>query len=63
MPLTSLAVTALPPIPHSPDLNSDTLTQVTGRMASPSMLTVGDLLDHLLLLLRREDALDQLNVY
>jgi hypothetical protein len=32
-------------------------------MASPSMLTVGDLLDHLLLLLRREDALDQLNVY
>jgi hypothetical protein len=37
---TSLVVSGLPPIPHSPLFTSSTTTQVTWRMFSPSMETI-----------------------
>src|SRR5215207_3658071 len=38
--LTSCVVSALPPMLHSPLATSSMVTQVTGRMASPSMSTI-----------------------
>src|SRR5262249_6890145 len=38
--LTSAVVSALPPMPHSPDLSSCTRTQVRPRIFSPSMPTI-----------------------
>ena len=60
----SAVVNPLPPMPQCPLANSCTRTQVTPRIASPSISTiVGNLTDHFLLLAFVEDAFDELNIY
>ena len=62
--LTAAAVKGLPPIAHSPLPVSWTRTQVTWRMASPSMAPMASVTFSILafFLLRREHAFDQLDI-
>jgi hypothetical protein len=63
MALTSAALSAFPPIAHSPLATSYTRTQVTPRIASPSTSTgVRDLVDHRLLLAFVEHAFDKMDI-
>ena len=63
--LTSCVVSGLPPMLHSPLRTSSIVTQVTGRMRLALDLDhgVGELGDHLLLLVGVEHALDELDLH